>query len=75
MKDYGPSEPPFGGRFQTTTCCGNGDMTVVSDCGKGALEASGRDQGDGAQSLYGIAVDASLLIRWHRNRVLLFGPG
>jgi hypothetical protein len=46
----GPFGTAFRGRFQTTTCCANGDVTVVSDCGKGALEASGRDQGDGAQS-------------------------
>jgi hypothetical protein len=71
----GPSEPPCGGRLQTTTCCGSGDVTVVSDCGKGVREASGGDQEDGAQSLTRTAVDASLLMRWHRNRVLLFGPG
>jgi hypothetical protein len=71
----GPSEPPCGGRLQTTTCCGSGDATVVSDCGKGVHETSGRDQEDGAQSRKGIAVDASLLMKWHRNWVLLFGPG
>jgi hypothetical protein len=41
---------PFGvalrGRLQTTTCCGSGDVTVVSDVEKAPSEASGGDQED-----------------------------
>jgi len=33
----GPSESPCGGRLQTTTCCGSGDATVVSDVGKARM--------------------------------------
>src|SRR5687768_6922036 len=42
MKDW-----PFGaalrGRFQTATCCGSGNATVVSDVEKALFEVSGRD--------------------------------
>jgi hypothetical protein len=52
---------------------------VVSDVGKGAQDASGRDRGRRSAApggvWLGVAVDASLQIKRHQNRALLFGPG
>jgi len=47
---FGPSEPPCGGRLQTAPVLRWLKTVVVSDRGKGARDASGGDQEDGAQS-------------------------
>jgi len=46
----GPSEPLYGGRFPNHRVLRWLKTVVVSDTGKGALDASGGDQEDGAQS-------------------------
>src|SRR5215211_1882733 len=71
----GPSEPPCGGRLQTTTCCGSGDVTVVSDCGKGVREASGGDQEDGAQSPYGDRCGRVVIDQMASKPGVTFWPG
>jgi hypothetical protein len=51
-------------------------MTVVSDCGKGRpLRRQVGIRETVRSSRTRVAVDASLLMKWHQNRVLLFGPG
>ena len=47
MKDCRPFGVALRGRLQTTTCCGNGDVTVVSDVEKvsGEQGVGGYEQG------------------------------
>lgn len=64
----GPSEPPFGGRLQTTSCCVSGNAIVVSDEEKAPV----RRQVGIRKS---IAVDASLLNQVTSEPGVTFWPG
>jgi len=66
----GPSEPLYGGRFQTTVCCVGWRPSWWATREKAHSIASGGDQEDGAQSR--VCGDRCWRVvtgtRWHQNQ-------